>query len=543
MINTLSQHTTETLLMLLELSKENQEIAKIVAFEGGFELLFSIMEHEGMNNGRVVVQDCLQLMNNLLRDNVMNQNHFREMGCIERLPPLLTLDKSDMWILTDDKTAILTLTLNSLSLLVSPANSGGGAYNNQTKISQVGLLDAVLHLALGGINSPVVRTKALWTLGDVLRGHPDNCRFFEVALLPTDAGLTPKDHHDSNSPNGGILAPTRLAQVLFLAKVHKERRAALHSFVCYLFGNEEGQHAVASTLTPPPDATGNVTSLLTPSTHQDTVCRQLVRELMSWDTQQDILRPWFASLALCAVLQGNAAAKDILLKVPINFPADQNAPVEILLTRIIKSLIMAVKTQADVVCVQMGILRLLAVWLDECDAAVRVFLQQQSNLSFLMEIITQPKSHLHVAGMCALIAGCCFFSKSNGNTTLEVVLSQIDRDAFIEKLNFVRQSTEFKEAEDKFQHENLRTLDEIKPAFYDYDFTIFFKTASGVYFGLVLLLRVCVAKILTGWRCHRLPGIDKVIARLNPSAMSMAVVSGLPQVGMFVFTFGCREAL
>lgn len=63
----------EALLLLLELTKSNQEIQKIVAFEGAFERLLDIIRDEGAAEGGIIVQDCLRLVNNLLRNNVSNQ--------------------------------------------------------------------------------------------------------------------------------------------------------------------------------------------------------------------------------------------------------------------------------------------------------------------------------------------------------------------------------------------------------------------------------------------------------------------------------------
>jgi len=58
---------------MLDLTKSNQEIQKIVSFEGAFEILFAIVSDEGLNEGGIITQDCLKLINNLLRGNVSNQ--------------------------------------------------------------------------------------------------------------------------------------------------------------------------------------------------------------------------------------------------------------------------------------------------------------------------------------------------------------------------------------------------------------------------------------------------------------------------------------
>ncbi|KAI9077424.1 hypothetical protein K1719_040627 [Acacia pycnantha] len=63
----------EALLLLTHLIHEAEEIQKIVVFEGAFEKIFSIIKEEGGSDGGVVVQDCLELLNNLLRNNGSNR--------------------------------------------------------------------------------------------------------------------------------------------------------------------------------------------------------------------------------------------------------------------------------------------------------------------------------------------------------------------------------------------------------------------------------------------------------------------------------------
>jgi hypothetical protein len=61
------------LLLLLALTKSNAEIQKIVAFENAFEKLLGIIIEEGASDGDIVVQDCMEVIHNLLRFNVSNQ--------------------------------------------------------------------------------------------------------------------------------------------------------------------------------------------------------------------------------------------------------------------------------------------------------------------------------------------------------------------------------------------------------------------------------------------------------------------------------------
>jgi len=63
----------EGLLLLISLTESNADLQKIVAFENAFERLLAIIEEEGAISGGIIVQDCLQLVQNLLRYNVSNQ--------------------------------------------------------------------------------------------------------------------------------------------------------------------------------------------------------------------------------------------------------------------------------------------------------------------------------------------------------------------------------------------------------------------------------------------------------------------------------------
>lgn len=68
----------QVVMLLIQLTKSNANIQKIVAFENAFDRLFDVIQQEGNSDGGIVVQDCLSLMLNLLRGNVSNQNFFKE---------------------------------------------------------------------------------------------------------------------------------------------------------------------------------------------------------------------------------------------------------------------------------------------------------------------------------------------------------------------------------------------------------------------------------------------------------------------------------
>lgn len=85
----------EGLLLLIDLTFQNNDIQKIVAFNNAFERLFQIIHLEGGSDGDVIVQDCLHLIENLLLDNISNHNYFRESGLISQFPQLLSVASAD----------------------------------------------------------------------------------------------------------------------------------------------------------------------------------------------------------------------------------------------------------------------------------------------------------------------------------------------------------------------------------------------------------------------------------------------------------------
>ena len=79
----------ETLLLLVCLTRQSEDLRKLVAFEGAFERCFNIAREEGAADGGVIVQDCLELCNNLLRGSPSNQTFFRESSFLTKIPDLI----------------------------------------------------------------------------------------------------------------------------------------------------------------------------------------------------------------------------------------------------------------------------------------------------------------------------------------------------------------------------------------------------------------------------------------------------------------------
>ena len=143
----------EALLLLNALARGKEDIQKLLAFEGAFEQLFTILRGEGGVAGGVVVQDCLELANNLLRDCAPNQLLFRESGLAASLPALLELPRSAGASLSRQAAANLLCALEMVLVLLTPCGGGeegrGAVRAHQALLLKSGLLGTLLPLALG----------------------------------------------------------------------------------------------------------------------------------------------------------------------------------------------------------------------------------------------------------------------------------------------------------------------------------------------------------------------------------------------------------
>ncbi|CAB4064348.1 General vesicular transport factor p115 [Lepeophtheirus salmonis] len=77
----------DALILLFHLTQGNANLQKIVAFENCFDILLDILCIEGYSDGGIIVEDCLKLMLNLLRNNPSNQTFFREGSYIQKACP------------------------------------------------------------------------------------------------------------------------------------------------------------------------------------------------------------------------------------------------------------------------------------------------------------------------------------------------------------------------------------------------------------------------------------------------------------------------
>ncbi|XP_066430184.1 general vesicular transport factor p115 isoform X1 [Eleutherodactylus coqui] len=417
------------LLLLQQLTKSNAAIQKIVAFENAFERLLDIITEEGNSDGGIVVEDCLLLLQNLLKYNNSNQNFFKEGSYIQRMKPWFEVgDDNSGW--SAQKVTNLHLMLQLVRVLVSPGNPPGATSSCQKFMYQCGLLQQLCIILMAtGVPADIL-TETINTVSEVIRGSQVNQDYFASVNAP------------SNPPRPAIV-------VLLMSMVNERqpfvlRCAVLYCFQCFLYKNQKGQGEIVATLLP---STIDATSL--------SAGQLLCGGLFSTDS----LSNWCAAVALAHALLENSTQKEQLLRVQLATSIG-NPPVS-LLQQCTNILAQGDKIdrRGSKVQTRVGLLMLLCTWLTNCPIAVTHFLHNAANVPFLTAQISENlgEEEQLVQGLCAMLLGICIYYNDNSleNNTKEklkqLIEKRIGKEIFTEKLGFITKHEFYSKAAQKPQ--------------------------------------------------------------------------------------------
>ncbi|XP_075785465.1 general vesicular transport factor p115 isoform X2 [Pelodiscus sinensis] len=443
-------------LLLQQLTKSNAAIQKIVAFENAFERLLDIVTDEGNSDGGIVVEDCLLLLQNLLKNNNSNQNFFKEGSYIQRMKPWFEVgDDNSGW--SAQKVTNLHLMLQLVRVLVSPTNPPGATSNCQKTMFHCGLLQQLCTILMAtGVPADIL-TETINTVSEVIRGCQINQDYFASVNAP------------SNPPRPAIV-------VLLMSMVNERqpfvlRCAVLYCFQCFLYKNQKGQGEIVSTLLPSTiDATGNSVS----------AGQLLCGGLFSTDS----LSNWCAAVALAHALEENATLKEQLLRVQLATSIG-NPPVSLLqqCTNIL-SQGDKIDRRGSKVQTRVGLLMLLCTWLSDCPIAVTHFLHNPANIPFLTGQIAENlgEEEQLVQGLCALLLGISIYYNDNSLEThrkeklKQLIEKRIGKENFIEKLGFISKHELYSRAAQKPQP----CFSSPDHMMFDHEFTKLVKELEGI---------------------------------------------------------------
>lgn len=456
----------DAILLLLQLTRGHTIIQKIVAFENAFDRLFDIVAGEGNADGGVVVEDCLLVIQNLLRHNASNQALFREGGYANRLLPLLQLSTNEEW--SGQREANVLFTLHVLRALVAPGANPTACQAAQRHLTKCGVFDALCELVLAaGISSELLRDTLL-TLGDTLRGHSEGQQRLQRLQTPPPQSQ-----------------PLLLVLMLLLVNERQAfllRVSAFYLFECFLRRNPLGQAQILEPLL-------NRLSAESDEANQPSVGQLLCGALFAIEP----LTQWFAAISLSHTLVDSPEHKQRLLCVqlaadqslnrfdsedfkglkkvpdqqltnktsePPNGEADASksdrkldeqqksghdsatgSSARPLLAHVCSLLQQSAKVQTRI-----ALLQFLATWLSHCPPAVAAFLQQPTNVPFLAAqaaLVEGDESEQLFQSLCAFVLALCVRFNDNqipGSTADDLrglVGKRVGLDAFVDKLGGV----------------------------------------------------------------------------------------------------------
>ncbi|KAG8682411.1 hypothetical protein FRC09_016790, partial [Ceratobasidium sp. 395] len=491
---------TEALLLLQSLAHQNADIQKILAFSGAFEKLLDIVAAEGGIEGGVVVQDCLAVVDAMLRFNSSNQNYFRELSLPPRIPPLLLYPSPpppphipapqefalQFW--DAQKLANAGMLVGIISLLNGP--KGKSAEPGHRALEVVGIYRCLVEIALASNAPPALKTQALLALPPKPNlavpitpylpvpgsGGEEWDRLPEQQALGALVGLALDGEY------GGILSGAfgegegmgEDAEEGVSVGIGREelelRWAATAVFDNLATNDSDSRLAIVASLTPPPpppprDPTQPMTPA-DPPTPGQALLSALVELPNGRVSRRAGAKIQLACALFAALVRGSEKAKGVARMV---VPGGAQPPTEgddadsddspRLVSVLVGNVHLALRERGrarsaggrrawDRVIV--ALLVALAAWMWDSPPSVRDFFGEGDGLQVLMEPITQSIGvDVLVQGLSAFLLGVCYeFNREPGEVTratlYPILHSRIGTDVFIARMARVREDERFK---------------------------------------------------------------------------------------------------
>uniref|UniRef100_A0A5K3F7H4 Uso1_p115_head domain-containing protein n=1 Tax=Mesocestoides corti TaxID=53468 RepID=A0A5K3F7H4_MESCO len=458
------------LLLLLYFTKNHTTIQKIVAFENVFERILSIVETETVGEGGVVIEDCFRLLHQILAGNQQNQMLFKDGRFAQRLAKIfenipLELEESCAW--SAQKLVNVSWLLKIFRALVSPNNKSQHVRSCQVEMQACGLLNSLWKVIMAGGVPADLLTEALYTLGEAVRGCPNNQEAVVAMVAPSEP-------------------PQPAITVLLITMVNERqqlavRMAVLYCFQCLLSGNSDIQARVVSTLLP----------------KRTEPCVTSAGQLLCGGLfSQDSVTAWFSAIAMLHSIYQNQQLKESLLHVQMAPASGGDAPVS-LMQQCFRLICQTNRVQAKV-----GLLQFLCTWMSHCPAAVHAFLslrsgnnhahQQQQDSStknnsvgtgaglshLIADVLSGEGEEIDiVSSLSAMLIGICVCYNNSavegydGKSLISIIDKRIGVDDLVKRVGQIFRSDEFIRV---IKHPELEAS---KPTdlVFDFEFTRLFK--------------------------------------------------------------------
>lgn len=455
---------SDTLLFLISITESNTELQKMVVFQNVFENLYQIIDKEGGMEGDIVVQDCITLMQNLLKNNSSNLAFFRESSYIQRIPLILP---EDMEYWRGQKVANTIALMGLIRCLAIPR--GVHSKSNQVIMGQCGMIPQLVELSSNSKTPAILKSHVLFAIGHVVRDSSMNQAFLSQSIV------------QSSPPEPFLVYITQ--NCVGEEQDPSLRIASLHVIESYLYSNPDGQSALVSTLNLPPNLNPNEKNSSLPQSVGSIIMDGLIKIP---NDEPSFIQTWATTLALAHILYKNNQCKTIALSISIdqNNPSHENYLIHLISKRFLQSITQEQKSDSQIrSCI--GYLSLLCIWLHDSPVSIAKFLEQEKNLKFLVEQCHQSvSSHPIIQGLCAFLL-CIIYQFSDDkispirlNALRSTILNRMDSDHIVNAIGRLRDIPIFRNAmpwyqvPDTFNQDIVFTL---APFYFDYQFVEFLK--------------------------------------------------------------------
>ncbi|KAI9316302.1 p115 like vesicle tethering protein [Dichotomocladium elegans] len=406
----------ESLLLLINLTQNNTEIQKIVAFQATFEKLLAVIEDEEGISGGIIVQDSLTLMHHLLRYNVSNQIYFRETSCIQAIPGLLGYvgdsDADHVPFSYEDwppqKIANTVLVLGLCRILTEP--DGANTSINQKIIAQSNTLLPIVQLAVCSNAPSIVRTEALYSVAYLIYGNIANQDLFTKTVVACPLKIVNGEVVDSDAPVG-LPRPAMVSLIAIALDAdpsiqysYSSRAAAAFAVLSSIEGHPDAQVVLAATLKTPPEDNANTQFADKPFSFGSL----LLDYIENWEfSANDPYKLWFACTILSYVIRDSDLAKQVAGGIVFGDEANGEEPVP-LLHHIVAQLMMAARNPTTNSRIPIAYLCLLCTWLYNNQASVSLFLSESTHIQFLIQEVQSSANDPIVQGLIAFLLGIAY---------------------------------------------------------------------------------------------------------------------------------------
>ncbi|KAM7278631.1 hypothetical protein ACFE04_005765 [Oxalis oulophora] len=446
-------------LMNTDLLSREPDSVSLLLIRGGFLCKILYSSNFDSPSYEFTKQDCLELLNNLLGNNTSNQNLLREMIGLD---PIVSILKGRAKI-GKQKTINLLSALKTIKLLIMGGSESEPAKDanrvtNKTVLVQNKALDYLLVL---GVETPWaavdLRCMALWCVSDLISGHPKNRDALGNKVLGEEPQLEP--------------ALNSILRIALRTSVLEEFLAADNIFKSFCEKNTDGQIMLASTLIPQPHS-------MTHATFEEDIGMSfgslLLRDLTSSERDGYLETCCRAASVLSHILKDNIQCKERVLKIELEGPTKSLGSAELLLHQMMKYLALAssIKNEDSYLYIQPIILKLLVTWLVNCPIAVSRFLDSRANLTYLLELVSNPSATACTRGLAAILLGeCVVYNKTNDNgkdpfSVVDAISQKVGLTSYYQKFDDMQKGSVFSSTKSANRHEPFSrspggSLDEI----------------------------------------------------------------------------------